>query len=546
MLTWSHLGSRLALLAAWLLAIAVLIFPKLSSTLILSFGLSALALVYGPRFLAGTIVWFREKIINYYNITVCRKLTQKIRRQIEASKLATLDDSEKKALCVFLTKAESVRSIRQSIDAGYQGIVFLKKNTEKCRSVLTGISGKKNNEHSGRISHESSSFACVVDSCLPRKVMIVFSRQEHAVLNKKNDAGSCELILECHVLHKTKLRGGQKGGNLHPNKTSVGAFTVCEYSEAWSSETVGARQCAVLRTRADNEERNGVLHSYRIEKSLGETLGRYIARSLENGVSAHTEKMDIIQMLNQIEQQLEKLHSKGFAHMDLKLENVATRYDQAGRLLFSLLDMPSASELSGRGKERFTPWFSEMSNIHGLLFQVVTHNKYNFVIDCETPAVGMYCNIKYDNRYALELLMAEHENRKLRKIAETRSDIPTYFAGEGVRRGDYYVPTSPHTLFHDTWAALYIAFIACECLDDRDWWQARVFLLMQEMFEDYVKWWRGKDGFTEELKGQCIDYMNQEWALKSAIRKLKLSVEKINQDSANKTPGDDKIRSVNV
>ena len=540
MQSWAYLGLRLATFVLWLLTIAMSITREISFAHFCKMIIVLLGCIYIPMLLIKLTTWALTKIKSYLSLALCYSLAQNIRQQVQSVQLNNLNEREKTQLCEFLMRFETIKAIQKSIYEGYRGIVFLKKNHEKPRSVKATQKSEKIEPatHNGPSHHHNSSFACVVDNQLPRKVIMVFadtgivSESDTTVKRKMYDSG-LGLVINLHILNKSKLPGGGKNDLLCAGKTAVGAFTVCEYSEALSTQNLGLMACAVLRKRGKNEEQDGILHSYRIEKSFGESLGRFITRRLVRKTETKDKQpIDIIEMLSQLQIQLNILHKNGLAHMDLKVENITVCYDHNKRMKFTAIDYPSKSALAGKEKEHSTPWFGEMSNIHGLLSQVITHNKYQFWMDCEAPCVYKDSGISHEHRKKFEESLAQFEQRKPRIVHQGVSQEPIFFSGTSSRDNDCYISIASNTIFHDTWALLYIAFITSGCADSDENHQAEIFLLMQEMYEDYVQWWEKKGGVTTMRKQDCITYMNQNWALGPTIDKLKSRV-KTNQSTSS-------------
>ncbi|GEM_PF-6791430 len=547
--SWGYVGVRLAIFVLWLLAIAMSIAQKIQILHFCKVTLMLLGWIYIPILLVKIAMWLFAKIKSYFSFALCYNLTQNIQQQIRSLQLNNLNEHEKTQLCEFLQRFETIKAIQRSLHEGYQGIVFLKKNHEKPRSSKQTQRIEKTKVTAWNVPshHRHSSFSCAVDRRLPRKVIIAFKDLDRktspdTTVKRLAFSSGLGLAIDLHVLNKSKLAGGAKECFYCSNKTAVGAFTVCEYSEALSSQRLGLMACAVLRKRGINEEKEGILHSYRIEKSSGESLGRFITRRLARKVKHKSEQtLDIVNMLSQVQSQLSHLHKNGLAHMDLKVENITVCYDHNNNLKFTVIDYPSKSALNGVEKEHSTPWFGEMSNIHGLLSQVITHNRYQFWMDCEAPCVNIDSGISYDHRKKFEALLAKFEERKPRLVSEGISQEPIFFSGTSSRNNECYITIAPNTIFHDTWAVLYVAFIASECIDDSRTQQTEVFLLMQEMYADYVQWWKLNGGVSVSKKDSCIRYMNQNWALDLIINKLK---SRINTNQSTSSTADQSYGSI--
>ena len=78
----------------------------------------------------------------------------------------------------------------------------------------------------------------------------------------------------------------------------------------------------------------------------GETLDKWKAKLPSN----KQQMTFIVEMLHQIILALKKIHSLGYSHSDLKLENICARQRQDGSYAFTLIDLGMSAQLNRLGE----------------------------------------------------------------------------------------------------------------------------------------------------------------------------------------------------
>ena len=120
------------------------------------------------------------------------------------------------------------------------------------------------------------------------------------------------------------------------------------YLENVKNLNQGAELTEVLQ---EGSQHDGLpcLLGYKIGENFGEILMTNGGSSLENWqttISSKTKKMTfVLTMLKQLIPALKTLHSFGYSHGDLKLENVCARPSKGGDIKFTLIDLGMCSKL---------------------------------------------------------------------------------------------------------------------------------------------------------------------------------------------------------
>ena len=481
-----------------------------------------------PMLIGLLLAWGLPKCMDSYNTWVCKKLLRVLSERILAAPMPHLSEEERRIISNALLSQAMLMRVLSYLQSGLRGVVLSKKATEKKRSYqkksmrlstdTIADKGEANQQGDGERSHVN--FAYAYCPGLPRKMMIAFKDGGNSDMNLTGRClgisnGYSQLVLDLHVFNKSKTQGGQKRcGDMLSNKTAVGAFKVCEYSDYVSSKSVGVRQAVALRTRGIDEEANGLLRHYRIEPSRGESLARALSRGRVGMKNLH-----IISMLLQVKQQLKHMHDAQRAHMDLKLENITVSADFQR---FTVIDFPDGQSGNTPASGHKTPWFGQLSNMHELLSQVIPHNQYRFFVDCEQPPVMCQSLVSYAQRQRFEALVANFEGRALRAL--DKECLSWFFlkANKNAITQERYIDVTSHTVFHDAWAMLYVAFIVSGFVrEERPGasLQEQIFTVMEEMFRDYSQWWQGRP-WGAENKQACTQYMNEHWSLDSITAQL--------------------------
>ena len=251
------------------------------------------------------------------------------------------------------------------------------------------------------------------------------------------------------------------------------------------------------------------------EENKGEAFSRRLYRANERACEPLDKDM-VMSMMKQVAKQVEeRLHRKGKAHMDLKVDNVTISEDGKE---FTVIDYPDEQELSGKKSPRATPVVGQLSHSHLLVESVAEHNIYMYADSGKF--VERECSICDKERGSFTHMVSSFGHQALR---ETK-----------------YLPIGVDTIFNDTWAALYMAFVAFGAVEDemeQTICQAKVFSLMKKMFADYISVYLrihlGTIGKGEGFEARLKKEMNQRWPLGRAVKELELEVSVIkDQDKA--------------
>lgn len=464
-----------------------------------------------PAIAIGLMILLLPLGMEVYNKLIGKTVYEDMKKEF-ARATFKLNKEEKNKMNAVLSDKSVLKKVLEALSSGHRGIVVAKKTSQKARPLKSTGNEK---QPSKQQSAQESSFMTMIDERLPRKVIIAFrdgDKPDSTAGKREERNGYSSLAIDLHIIHKSKT-GGKKE-KFSATKVAVGAFTVCDYTQCISSTGLWKNMVA-LRERGEFEDSQGVLHRYRFEENKGEAFSRRLYRANERACEPLDKDM-VISMMKQVAKQVEeRLHRKGKAHMDLKVDNVTISEDGKE---FTVIDYPDEQELSGKKSPRATPVVGQLSHRHLLVETVAKQNIY--VYADSGKSVERECSICDRERNSFTHMVSSFGHQALR---ETK-----------------YLPIGVDTIFNDTWAALYMAFVAFGAVEDemeQTICQAKVFSLMKKMFADYISVYLrihletiGKgEGFEARLKKE----MNQRWPLGRAVKELELEVSVIkDQDKA--------------
>lgn len=479
-----------------------------------------------PALSLVVIGFLMKYAMSLWNYVIFTQTYNSLLHSISNHQFKRLDKDEKQKILFVLRTLDFSNTLKKWIEKGYRGGYFTKKAHSKERKP------------NGELQPRSSSFGHQWIKELPRKIWIGFkgsSANNDMTVNLINNNGYRDLKLELHICHNSKTAGGGKlslypngiksrgtaeTDTCHPNKTVVGSYKVCHFTEVVGSDGTSASGVA-LGVRAACKS-GGPLYSYALEKSHGQSLAGLLYRhyylkkndlreSDDIGKSSQVTKDFVIKLLQEVTDQLRPLHQRGVCHGDLKAENICVDNQQKCRVI----DFPDETE-----DYSWTRELCQLTNTHWLLAHVVTQNHYSMTEGAEIRW-GRECNIPLEIRRDLEKITAEFEKRGEPRACLQKSTSPaTQLFTIRPKNNQKYLDVYKNSLYQDTWSLLYMAFITFGELQNKtqkDFFQQKVFSIMADMVKSYI---RHYNDAKKVDKPSIIAKMNQDWPLKETIDRV--------------------------
>lgn len=440
---WVSIASKVALIAA-IIGISIAFLSSLCSVLMLK----TLANLIGMG-LIFHLLW--RPMSNNLSDFIFKIVLQNLQTRVDTATWRKMNVNESSNLGKYCRSDSFSNAIEDALRWGKQGLLVGKKDEEK-----TNINADSNSP-CNRITNKN----------LPRKILISFHHRDNLGKKevKKTSWLYCGLDLCLSVFVKTKGPGGRKMSSSE-TQTTKGAYKICHYTEyvrALESEIKAknspSTEGVALRIKAKNEDKFGMFHQYSIQKSAGEALSR--AKSRLNKVKLKDSQ--VFSIFEQVTQQLEGLHKKGFFHGDIKPDNIVVCRDFE---VYTVIDFPG----------------------------LYPHSKKT------TPSYS--------------LLTLEHN--------ELRDRDKKLIKESGLDRLKKITIDCPRAIFHDTWATLYILKTLVFYVETPQVYGRAVACTMEQMMQTLGKLLMNANDHRADT---LIHIMNTKWNMNAALKALRANFE---------------------